>query len=74
MMSKKQEEVFKKDSIEESQQDIAVDEKGVYNLEKENIKMELFVILAFCLCEFDGCVQSFFVILSSILFWIFFVF
>ena len=38
MMSKKQEEASKKDSTEESQQDIAADEKGVHNLEKENIK------------------------------------
>lgn len=32
MMSKKQEEASKKDSAEESQQDIAADEKGVHNL------------------------------------------
>lgn len=32
MMSKKQEEASKKDSTEESQQDIAADEKGVHNL------------------------------------------
>lgn len=32
MMSKKQEEASKKDCTEESQQDIAADEKGIHNL------------------------------------------
>jgi hypothetical protein len=70
MMSKKQEEASKKDSTEESQQDIAADEKGVHNLEKENIKTESFATPAPCLCEPDGCAQSFFVTSSSILLWI----
>lgn len=40
MLSKNQEEASEKDSTEESQQDIAANEKGIYNLETEEIKRE----------------------------------
>lgn len=40
MLSKNQEEASKKDSAEESQQDIAANEKGIHNLETEEIKTE----------------------------------
>lgn len=40
MLSKNQEEASKKDSTEESQQDIAANEKGIHNLETEEIKTE----------------------------------
>lgn len=40
MLSKNQEEASKKDSTEESQQDIAANEKGIHNLETEEIKRE----------------------------------
>lgn len=51
MMSEKQEEASKKDSAEESQQDVAADEKGIHNLERENIKNGISATPALCLCE-----------------------
>lgn len=66
MMSKEQKEASKKDSAEESQQDIAADEKGVHNLERENSKTES-LPLRRPACVNLMAARSFFVTSSSIL-------
>lgn len=49
MLSKNQEEASKKDNAEDSQQDIAANEKGIHDLEREKLNMDS-QLLCPCLC------------------------